>query len=794
MIFNQIMRSNVRRLLPKVQHKKSLQIVMAAVLMFTSFAANVRAQQFDYEHNPRLNFTYKHLALNVNVNPVKVTIDGQATYDLQANISGPEKIQMHAAHMDISGVKIDGEKAKFMASNDTLTIQLGSPVSQGQQLQVAIQYNATPNFGMLKDRMGTVWSSRLTKSNAHWFPVKDHPRVTFTTDITMKVPGGYSVVGPGTSQNEDVVSVDQLQGEWKSDIPIAASDVSFAVGKFDKKQTGYGVKNISLYSEKNLLSDEREKQLLQSAYEDLKNVEQTLKFEYPYSGFNVVVLPDHHWETKNYGASTAFLYANDGNLEAQLKRAVYAQWFGTYQREEQWIDSHAIHLYQTWLQYQIDGHGQEGLKSEDQPQKEEPSIYDIFGIKHWNDWQKFYGSWNNEHLKSAMNRLTPGIIQQGPGVYNWDDYARIWYQETGQPWFDIPDVRRPEQPDSIIYTVDYHFQEQNGNLKFVFTAKDSAYNELVTIPMTETLGNRVINRDVTFTGRKDSVMVKVNPAISNVNLTPGDHPMLHLIQHKPKMFWVYQLRNSEDPQLRREAALGLGNYATDPDLQLAINGVLNDEQDPEVKAALYSTMAKIMNGATGTEQTFLDALRSDNKSIQEAAIGALQHYPGNEQVLSAVKRKALDFKVPDISGKAIKVYHSLADSSKFLQFAEDYINRDTTYTNTVLILKQLAASGQHKETAQLSARFINSNYPYRLRSEAIKLLTAYESDSQRWIKTEKKLLTDLDPRIRYFAVKGLRSVPGSEREELLNQQMMDEYDLRVLKKMNAILKENNNGD
>lgn len=769
--------------------KRSGRLPLALLFVFALFVSNSQAQEFDFEKYPRLNFNFSQLTLDLTIDPENRGVKGSATYEMSANIGGVDSLVLQAAHMDIASVRINEEEASFTLHNDSLVVQLPDTTAPGKSYSVEVNYSTVPNFGILSNDLGTVWTSLLPRTHRHWFPSIDHPRVTFNSTISLTVPSGYQAIANGVKLEEEILDVEQVRYTYKTRNEIPATSLAFAVGRFDRNETTFGIKKISLNAESGLWSAGERKSLLQDASQILGNAESLLGMEYPYERLNIVVLQDHFWETKSWGASAIFIYKNSGNLQTQLRRGIYGQWFGVYQREEQWAEADAMNLLQTALHYRLQDSATE-LSFSDVPSGNLSTVYNAFGPSTWNTFQENHHSLEKNFITTVDENLS-AILEWGEGVYEFKDYGEFWYRQTGQPVLELElggsanGGRQTSESDTVIYRVDY--TQNADNIKLTFEALRGGYKELVTLPLVQVSANGVDTLQVTFTGARDSVSINVPALVENVTITTGDRPNLILEQYKPASFLIYQLRNASSIKERIEAAAKLGYHSDDPDLQLAIKDFMNRELDPRVKAALLKSFGEITGGASGTEQVFLDALQNDNRDIKEAALTVLQNYPENEAVQQRVKEYATSSDSLKSFKNATRIYSSISDSSAFDSFVSNMVRTDTAGHKAIFAIQELANRGNIDKAVRQAEFYISDVYDFKVRSAALRILLQHDHAPADWEARAQELLADSDPRIRFITVNGLPKVTGMEYRELIEGVIQDEYDQRVYEAMEELL-------
>ncbi len=759
--------------------KRNYKRILFFTVILAVFSFTVRGQSFDYQSKPVFAFDYLETAVDLNLNIQQAALMGSVTYLLRANSTGADSLILHAPEITVDSVLVGSKTLNYFIQNGLLNIALPDSGLSGQ-FQIQIYYQTDPRFGLLKDSEGTIWTSLLPKSHRHWMPSPDHPRVETVTTLTLNVPADYRIAATGVKTDEEILGLERKEVTFRSSKPVPITSLSFAAGNFNTEGTSYGIKRIITYAGANTISDAEQNRLADQAREIVRQIENAAEMEYPYQRVHVVVLNDHFWEQKPYGASVIYLYQNRGDLINQLRRGLYAQWFGVYQHEAQWADARPIQLFQSALHYKI-ADEPAFLKSKDSPEKGFSTIYERYSVDRWNFWQNM-PQWNVPRTQQIAMQIIPKVLALGSGTFTPAQYDNIWYRYSGMPSIEVPAFENDQkiENEGHLYRVDYDLQNQS--LKLVFTAEENALQNPQTLSLQIVEGGSVRTEKITFAGMKDSVSVAVSPTVQNVRFRLNSDNQLRFEIHKPVPFILYQLDNAESVRARKKAALQLGYHTGNPDLQLLITGYLNRETESEVKAALLKSYAAITGGAAGTQQYFIEALDSPHPEVRQAAIEALQKYPKNAEVTAQI-RNVIDAS-DSLSDQALEMYMRRIDSTQALTFVKNLVQQDTAGTRAINAIAALAEAGKTETAVELAQYYIQPVYIYPVRKKALSVLLIYDDSAEKWNERLQMLLTDLDPRIRYLTVQNLESIPGVNEEAVLEKYLPTIFDERIWKDVN----------
>ncbi len=738
---------------------------------------------YDYPTYPEQPYNFEHLDLAITLEPELTLVRGVATYTVASKINGATELVLNSEESAIDGVSLNKSVVDFEFSGDSLIVFLPDSSIEGERFELAITWQSNSSFGLYLDSEGNFWSSKNPLAHRHWFPVFDHPRNELTFEAQISIPYENEVLFNGEFVSDEAQAGNRKKIYYVSDTPVPVTGLGFAMGDFLITEVTSGLTSIRLFSSDQKYTEEERIDLIREASRLKKEVERMLSMEYPWEGLNLVILPDNFWEERTHGTGTIFLYENLGSLSNQLKRGLYAQWFGEYQRGEQFFDfEHAGNeLMRTALHFSMN---------------EEPALTDnpdtLNTVYSWNRWQESFNAKTQLFQQTVSNSLSE-ILRAGKGIVSFEDYADAWYDKTGISWhdvsFDEPSSKQEAESENIQYTLNTEYDEMNSELALIFELREGSGEELYSLDMTELTFEDSVNHEVSFTGELDTVLVSLSLMVEYVRLSEGTVSMdVVEVQTMPLFFLLNQLRspNSDD---RRTAAMLLSGHSDNPDLQLALNDVMANEEEGSVRAALLSTMAVITNGATGTEQQFLDGLNSNNEEVQLVSLQSLTNYPDNDIVKNSLRNRVLRADSKDLFKVALESYATVASGEELVTLAERLQRIDSTGSKSLFLISNYPDTDSANSFIPIAESYLEDSYPYSTRKEALNYLVANDSVEEQWIERFNILLEDRDPRIRHSSLKAVKWLSPSEAFKVLSSVEQNEFDARVLLEVDNLLEQ-----
>jgi hypothetical protein len=752
------------------------------------------AQNWDYDSFPNRDIDILHLDGDLRITE-NGSVEGDLLYSATILVNQTDSLVLHASRLNIIAIEVNNTTADYRVMDDLLIISPDSEFSRGENIQIRVQYDADPQFGLHINERGTIWTSHLPKSTQHWMPVFDHPRTTFTFELAFTHPSDIQIISTGRRGSTDLLSVDEATTLFSSNTPVPATALTWLAGNLN--QIGSTVRSIDSASEINLPSgferradpqiyvytetEVREiRSLLEQAADAFIDAANYFRKPFPYQDLHIVLLDHDFMEVKNYGAGVVHVYRNREDLESQIKRGIIAQWAGIIFREEQWQDADAILLLQALAFAELfDDNSGMNDNYTDLP-------YSSFSDDRFNLWLSNAKSGALSGLISDVKWVQDDFFEEGPEILGWPELANFIYQYTGQNYFEKPQLATIETEEEVFYEymVQIEWIEDENRIELFFEAISDPVTELVTVEVEEVSysDNRI--HELTFSGESDGVVINISSAVEYVKLSVLERDDVILLQEKPYQFWIAQLRDDDDVDSRVEAARGIAGVTGNPDLQLALNDLLQIELNPEVFAEILRAMARLTAGASGTDERFI-RYSSDEQHllVQKAAIEALAYYRGNERVINRLRNVIIQADDPDLGRSAIRSLAEVTEPDDFANHVQNLVAREDLLNHVPFMLQLLAEMGETERAVELSETFIAPGFPFEVRKDVLRLMIQSDQSSSSWNNRLPVLLADKHPGIRLIAAEALDKLTSQQKAEITEEFVNEEFDARVLELM-----------
>lgn len=743
------------------------------ILLLVFSISLLQAQTYDYPSYPRLDVTYEHMEGEIDVSPLG-EIRGDISYDIRFNVEKSDSIELNAVRMQVENVLLDERTMDFEVHNDLLIVYLDDTFARSQLANLRVVYSTTPLFGVLRTYRGTIFSSQLPRSTRHWLPIADYPSTQVSYDLTFSHPAGKSLVMSGSLFSNTVESVDTEVTQYRSATRRPVNSLFFAISDFETTNKVLNSKNIRMHVEQPNSVDINPDELTALADKTIQRMEDLTGSQYPYRNLHLVAVHDLMWEHRTFGSGVILIDLNS-NIEQQIVYGVMGQWAGVQLREMQWQEADAIQLLHGYFGNQL------GLESfrEDTLQAWN-SLYKKVSAENIDRYK--YHLTSNNTISQYVRASKEALFDETRHPITWDDVKRIVYRETGRMINEKPVFEEPvvENEPTFQYSVGMNIDEGANQATIRFTADGQAVDELVSVEVTQYTFTESVSGELAFTGAQDEIVISLKSGLENIEFTVLNRDDIELNVEKPFMYWIYQLQNSESENQRAKAAVGLRQYADNPDLQLAILDMIENESSAAVKVEILETLRMVTEGASGTAQLFIERVGQDQSlEVRATALQALGAYPGNDSVIRTLQSIIQSADIDELKIHAINSLAQVTDTDQYVSMVESLIVQESVLMQVPVLLETLASEGAEEQSVKLSDTFLSAEFPYDVRVGALNIILEFDKSPEGWRNRLDDLLTDNDPRIRYRSVSGLEFLSADEQRRLIEVRLLEEYDERV---------------
>jgi aminopeptidase N len=329
---------------------------------------------------PDHDFDTRHIALDLKFNWDREQVTGVETITLKPLLSDLRRIELDAAEMTITSVKMASDTLKYDqdAPNQKLRIELGRSFQPTDELTLLIDYHTDGAQARLAGLVGAglrfikptvddpskprqIWSQGESEYNHYWFPCYDHPNDFFTSEISATVEKPFSVISNGklleTKENRDGTRT----FHWKIDQPHASYLTSIVVGEY--VAVGGEYQGIPVVT--NVYPNEVKEGKLTAARltEMVKFFSEKTGLKYPYAKYAQTTVRDFGGGMENISATTqtdSMIHDArtelDSNSDGLQSHELAHQWFGDYVTCRDWSDIWLNESFATYFQAMWDEH------------------------------------------------------------------------------------------------------------------------------------------------------------------------------------------------------------------------------------------------------------------------------------------------------------------------------------------------------------------------------------------------------------------------------------------------------
>jgi aminopeptidase N len=556
-------------------------------------------------YSPSLSFTINHMWLEIEPHLQRHMISCEQRLSI-VTLQDMDTIELDAAELQIKTVSAAG-RLDFRNLDDKLVVKLGRTLKEGSKIELYISYAAKPRKGFYfvgpdkdyPEKHREAWTQGETTEARYWFPCIDHPRIKFSSEISVIVPTGFTAISNGILLNVEKQNNNKQIYRWSEINPHPAYLTSVVVGEYIEMKDG---KNLSYYVPPEKKQDAPRS--FEHTPEIIRFFEEYLGTNYPYDKYSQVTVQDFVYGGMENSSCTTLtldtLHDEKAHLDFTsdylISHELAHQWFGdlvtcsdwqhiwlnegfaTYCEALYWEASRGKDEFQYYMMQTADDYFEEARTRYTRPivtkvYKHPDDLFDrhtyekagcvLHMMRHFVGDKYFRRS-----LRTYLQRFANGNAET-------DDLRKVFELETGkslQQFFDQWIFREGHPELKVDFCHDNHVVE--------IKVKQSQAGEQFEFPLEVEMGFPNRNKKIyTFKVRdRESVFqIPVDDGVEWFSVDPEFKILKTISMKAPKELLLKQLQEGDNVIKRVEAARALKDKSSDAVIDALTKAVLHDE-------------------------------------------------------------------------------------------------------------------------------------------------------------------------------------------------------------------------
>ncbi len=610
-----------------------------------------------------------HMKIDLKLDIPGKTVRGTVTHTVAPLNDGTRWVEFDAIDMTISGVSVARKAADFDYDGKKLRIDIGDGRKRGQEVAVAVTWEAQPRIGMYfiapdegyPDKPVQVWTQCQDEDTRYWLPCFDHPSEKFTSELIVQVPGTWFALSNGRLLQDKVNRDGTRTFHWHQDRPHSTYLLTLAAGELARIDATTAGLAIDYFVEEKDVEDAT--RVFANTPAMVALFEKLFAAKYPWSKYSQVVVRDFVFGgMKNTSATTMtenILFdrkaSRDFTSDPLISHELAHQWFGDLLTCRDWAHGWLNEGFATYLEMLWDEH-HHGVDHYRQGVVENTDLY--VGERYrrpivtntFNEPIDLFDRHLYEKGSLVLNTLR-GVLGDDQFFRSLQRYVRE-NQERSVITQDLADAINAETGRNLDWFFDqWVYKPGHPNLKVSWNWDESNRLATVTVKQTQKTedGTPIYRIPVTIDFRKG----RARPTSFRVEITEAEHTFVFPLNAKPDLCrfdpygWVLkeldfdksvgelrlQLRDDDDICGRQFAAQGLGKKGGQEAIA-ALEAAVMGDKFWAVQAAAAKALGEIRTGAA--RDALMRCLSVRNHKARRGVVAALGAFRGDEEVLEAL--------------------------------------------------------------------------------------------------------------------------------------------------------------
>jgi aminopeptidase N len=743
---------------------------------------NTRRNKFELpgsrsHYAPSLLFTITHMRLEIEPDFQNLMISCQQRLSIMT-LQDADTIELDAVELQVEKISAAG-RFDFRNLDDKIIVKLGRTLKEGSKIEIYISYTAKPRKGFYfvgPDKYYTgkyqeAWTQGETTEARYWFPCIDHPRVKFSSEISVIVPIGFTAISNGKLLNVEKQNEKQKY-RWYETNPHPAYLTSVVVGKYTEIKDG---KNLYYYVPPEKKQDAARS--FEHTSEIVRFFEEYLGTNYPYEKYSQVTVQDFVYGGMENSSCTTLTLDTlhdekahiDFTSDYLISHELAHQWFGdlvtcsdwqhiwlnegfaTYCEALYWEASRGKDEFQYFVLQIADDYLEEAKTRYTRPivtkvYKHPDDLFDrhtyekggcVLHMMRYLVGDKYF----RRSLKTYLQRFAKGNAET-------DDLRKVFELETSkslQHFFDQW-IFREGHPELII---NFHHDNHNAEIKVKQLQPGEPFEFPLEIEMSFANSHKKI---YTFNvwDRESVFQIPVDDEVEYFSIDPEFKILKTISVKAPKEMLLKQLQEGDNVIKRVDAARSLKEKSSDVVIDALANSILHDKfWGVSVEAAKSLGSAK----TSYAYEALKDCLKVKHPKVRRAVVKAIGEFK-KEESLELIRPLLQDDESYFVRSEA-----AIAIGKTKSKVAIDILKEAAETTTFQNVVAQGAIAGLKEFTSDKEvAEFITEKSKYgnyhRIREAAVFALGRF-ADNPIVFDHLKTLLTDKWFRVRINTCRAL---------------------------------------
>ncbi len=725
--------------------------VLTLVVVETNGPAGRAAADETLHFVPSWPLDMQHIRLELDIQLEKRHVDATATLTL-TGLEPTRSVTLDAVDFQTHEVRVaygdeQPQPAAFADDGQQIEVFFDRVVKPGQTVRIVVRYSLDdPKAGLhffSPERDGPdapyqLWTQGESIFHRHWIPCFDHPAEMQTTELIATVDRKYTVLSNGVLVEKKALPDGRVRYHWRQEQPHVVYLVTLVVGEFAIVEDTWRGRPVLYY-----VPPDKADQARTTFGRTLRMLDffsDIIGVEYPWPKYAQVACYNFGGGMENTSATTVGERALvdekarlDGDSDSLIAHELAHQWFGDLLTCREWAhiwlnESFASYYQALWFEHD---RGADAF------------AYDMWGksrgarhgdVKHPIVWRGYghpreqfdsraypKGAWV---LHMLRRRLGDERFFKAIGHYvrthrhqtvETSDLRRAVEEatHTSQDRFFYDWVYRPGHP-KLSVRFDWDDDQKLASVQIEQTQKADPYLLTTVVEFVGDDGS-VTRLEREMTGRRVTLSARLEARPKLVRFDPDMQVLADLELKLPRDLLIAMLREDDNALSRLRALKALAGSKTEP-VRKALAEALRSERFWGVRREIAGRLGDL--GGETARDALLAGLADKDARVRAACIRALEHWPDDEQVATAVAEKLADADESyGVQAAAARTYAKLNVDDAYEKL-RPLLKRDSR--NDQIRVAVLESLGQldDKRAVRLLARWIRDDKPSRLRIAA----------------------------------------------------------------------------